>query len=98
MAAASTGVASTAAAVGMAAAAVGMAAEAVGTVAAGTGTAGAAAVGQVRPSLAVWLLARCLAAPICGYGNGYGYGGCTSYAPIYDAYGNYIGQQPVNGC
>jgi hypothetical protein len=38
------------------------------------------------------------------YGYGYGpygyggYGGCTSYAPIYDAYGNYIGQQLVNGC
>ena len=23
---------------------------------------------------------------------------CTSYAPIYDAYGNYLGQQLVNGC
>jgi hypothetical protein len=34
-----------------------------------------------------------------GYGGyGYGYGGCRSYAPIYDAYGNYIGQQPVYGC
>ena len=37
-----------------------------------------------------------------GYGYGpYGYGGygrCTSYAPIYDAYGNYLGQQLVNGC
>ena len=34
-----------------------------------------------------------------GYGP-YGYGGygCTSYAPIYDAYGNYLGQQLVNGC
>jgi hypothetical protein len=31
-----------------------------------------------------------------GYG-GYG-GGCGQYAPIYDAYGNYIGQQLVNGC
>jgi hypothetical protein len=37
-----------------------------------------------------------LAAPYA-YG-GYGYGGCTSYAPIYDAYGNYLGQQLVNGC
>jgi hypothetical protein len=34
-----------------------------------------------------------------GYGGyGYGYGGCRSYAPIYYAYGNYIGQQPVYGC
>jgi hypothetical protein len=32
-----------------------------------------------------------------GYGYG-GYGGCGQYAPIYDAYGNYLGQQPVNGC
>ena len=46
-----------------------------------------------------------LAAPYAyGYGYGYGpygyggYGGCTSYAPIYDAYGNYVGQQLVNGC
>ena len=38
-----------------------------------------------------------LAAPYA-YGNGYGYGGCQSYAPIYDAYGNYVGQQLVNGC
>ena len=32
------------------------------------------------------------------YGGYGGYGGCTSYAPIYDAYGNYIGQQPVRTC
>jgi hypothetical protein len=32
------------------------------------------------------------------YYGGYGYGGCQSYAPIYDAYGNYLGQQRVNGC
>jgi hypothetical protein len=33
------------------------------------------------------------------YGGGYGYGGgCGTYAPIYDAYGNYLGQQLVNGC
>jgi hypothetical protein len=23
---------------------------------------------------------------------------CTTYAPIYDNYGNYIGQRPVNAC
>ena len=28
----------------------------------------------------------------------YGYNGCTYYQPMYDAYGNYIGQQLVNGC
>jgi hypothetical protein len=42
-----------------------------------------------------------LAAPYAygyGYGGPYGYGGCRSYAPIYDAYGNYLGQQLVNGC
>jgi hypothetical protein len=42
-----------------------------------------------------------LAAPYAygyGYGGPYGYGGCTSYAPIYDAYGNYVGQQLVNAC
>ena len=41
-----------------------------------------------------------LAAPYAyGYGyNGYGYGGCTAYQPMYDAYGNYIGQQLVRTC
>jgi hypothetical protein len=44
-----------------------------------------------------------LAAPYA-YGYGYGpygyggYGGCTSYQPMYDAYGNYLGQQLVNAC
>jgi hypothetical protein len=42
-----------------------------------------------------------LAAPYAyGYGPyGYGgYGGCTAYAPTYDGYGNYVGQQLVNRC
>jgi hypothetical protein len=39
-----------------------------------------------------------LAAPYAYGGYGYGYGGCQAYAPIYDAYGNYLGQQRVNGC
>ena len=43
-----------------------------------------------------------LAAPYAyGYGYGpygYGYGSCTAYAPMYDAYGNYIGQQLVTVC
>lgn len=37
-----------------------------------------------------------------GYGYGYGYGGygdgCVAYQPVYDAYGNYRGQRPVNVC
>ena len=36
-----------------------------------------------------------LAAP---YAYGYGYNSCTYYQPMYDAYGNYIGQQLVNRC
>jgi hypothetical protein len=36
-----------------------------------------------------------LAAPYYGYGYG---GSCTAYSPMYDAYGNYIGQQLVNVC
>jgi hypothetical protein len=32
------------------------------------------------------------------YGYGYGYGRCTGYQPMYDAYGNYIGQQLVRTC
>jgi hypothetical protein len=39
-----------------------------------------------------------LAAPYAYGYDGYGYGGCTAYAPVYDAYGNYIGQQLVNAC
>ena len=39
-----------------------------------------------------------LAAPYAYGGYGYGGNGCTSYASIYDAYGNYLGQQLVNGC
>ena len=73
---------------------------AAGMAAAGTGAAGAA-VGPARLSLADWRLARCWRRPMRMDGYGYGYGGygrCTSYAPIYDAYGNYLGQQPVNGC
>ena len=36
-----------------------------------------------------------LAAPYYGYSYG---GSCTAYSPMYDAYGNYIGQQLVNVC
>lgn len=36
-----------------------------------------------------------LAAPYYGYGYG---GGCYGYAPVYDVYGNYLGQQQVNTC
>ena len=66
--------------------------------AAGTGTAGAAAVGQVRLSSAAWRPARCWRRPMLTAVMDIGYGGCTSYPPIYDAYGNYLGQQLVNAC
>jgi hypothetical protein len=41
-----------------------------------------------------------LAAPYAyGYGYGYPYGGsCYSYQPMYDAYGNFIGNQAVQVC
>jgi hypothetical protein len=32
------------------------------------------------------------------YGGGYGYPNCTGYQPVYDQYGNVVGQQPVNVC
>jgi hypothetical protein len=55
--------------------------------------------GWAGPAIVGGLAAGALLAAPYAYGNGYGgYGGCTSYAPIYDAYGNYLGQQPVNGC
>ncbi len=44
------------------------------------------------PALAAGAL---LAAPYYGYGYG---GSCTAYSPMYDAYGNYIGEQLVNVC
>jgi hypothetical protein len=36
-----------------------------------------------------------LAAPYYGYSYG---GSCSAYSPMYDAYGNYVGQQLVNVC
>ncbi len=58
----------------------------------GRGWAGPAIVG----GLAAGAL---LAAPYAyNYGYGYGYHGCTAYQPMYDAYGNYIGQQLVRTC
>jgi hypothetical protein len=56
----------------------------------GGGWWGPAAVGGVAAG-------ALLAAPYYGYGYGYG-GSCTAYSPMYDAYGNYIGQQLVNVC
>ena len=32
------------------------------------------------------------------YGPGPGYYGCTRWRPTYDAWGNYMGQRPVNVC
>jgi hypothetical protein len=51
------------------------------------------------PAIAGGLVAGALAAPYAyGYGYGYPYNGCYSYQPMYDAYGNYIGQQAVQAC
>jgi hypothetical protein len=57
--------------------------------------------GWAGPAVVGGLAAGALLATPYAYGNGYGYGGyggCQSYAPMYDAYGNYLGQQLVNGC
>ena len=54
--------------------------------------------GWAGPAIVGGLAAGALLAAPYAYGGGYGYGGCTSYAPIYDAYGNYLGQQAVNAC
>jgi hypothetical protein len=60
--------------------------------------------GWYGPAVVGGLAAGALLAAPYAYGYGYGpygyggYGGCTSYAPMYDAYGNYVGQQLVNGC
>ncbi len=56
------------------------------------------------PAVLGGLAAGALLAAPYAYGYGYGpygyggYGGCTSYQPMYDAYGNYVGQQLVNAC
>ena len=60
--------------------------------------------GWYGPAVVGGLAAGALLAAPYAYGYGYGpygyggYGGCTSYAPMYDAYGNYVGQQLVNSC
>lgn len=43
------------------------------------------------------LAGAALAAPYY-YGGYYGYGSCVRYQPMYDAWGNYVGQQAVNVC
>ena len=53
--------------------------------------------GWAGPAIIGGLAAGALLAPYA-YGPGYGYGGCTAYEPVYDAYGNPIGQRPVNVC
>jgi len=47
--------------------------------------------------LGLGLAAGALAYPYYGYGYGYD-DGCYRYRPIYDQWGNYIGQRPVNVC
>jgi hypothetical protein len=65
---------------------------------------GARGGGWAGPAIVGGLAAGALLAAPYAYGYGYGpygyggYGGCTSYQPIYDAYGNYLGQQLVNAC
>ena len=54
--------------------------------------------GWAGPAIVGGLAAGALLAAPYAYGYGYGGYGCTSYQPIYDAYGQYIGQQPVNVC
>jgi hypothetical protein len=60
--------------------------------------------GWAGPAIIGGLAAGALLAAPYAYGYGYGpygyggYGGCTSYQPMYDAYGRYIGQQLVNAC
>jgi len=55
--------------------------------------------GWAGPAIVGGLAAGALLAAPYAYGYGYGgYDGCTSYQPIYDSYGRYIGQQPVNLC
>ena len=51
--------------------------------------------GWAGPAVVGGLAAGALLAAPYAYG---GYGGCTAYAPMYDAYGNYLGQQLVNRC
>ena len=55
--------------------------------------------GWAGPAIVGGLAAGALLAAPYAYGYGYnGYGGCTAYQPMYDAYGNYIGQQLVRTC
>ena len=49
--------------------------------------------GWAGPAIVGGLATGALLAAPYAYGSG-----CTSYAPVYDAYGNYVGQQPVDGC
>jgi hypothetical protein len=65
----------------------------------GGGWHGGGGPGWWGPAAVGGLAAGALLAAPYAYGYGpYGYGGCTSYQPMYDAYGNYLGQQLVNGC
>ena len=64
----------------------------------GGGRGGNGGAGWWGPAVVGGLAAGALfAAPYYGYGYGYG-NSCTAYLPMYDPYGNYIGQQLVNVC
>jgi hypothetical protein len=54
--------------------------------------------GWAGPAVVGGLAAGALLAAPYAYNYNYGYGGCTAYQPMYDAYGNYIGQQLVRTC
>ena len=50
------------------------------------------------PAVAAGVLAGAAIATYPAWGYGYGGGGCRQYRPIYDGYGNYLGQRWVNLC
>jgi hypothetical protein len=50
------------------------------------------------PAVAAGVLAGAAIATVPYWGGGYYGGGCWQYRPVYDGYGNYLGQQSVNVC
>ena len=50
------------------------------------------------PGLALGALAAGAAIASAPYYYPYAYNGCVSYQPVYDQWGRYIGQRPVNMC
>jgi len=50
------------------------------------------------PAVAAGLAAGAIATYPYWGGYGYGYGGCWQVRPVYDGYGNFLGNRPVNVC